>query len=273
MPPRAGKQALLGRRDRSSACRCEPVRASGVVSGGGKTVTYGALIGDKLFNQADRCRRQQARYDPACNRRLGVDLERAHAGRSCTLVGTQVPRIDIPDKVTGTYTYVHNIRVPGMLHGRVVRPRGQGSVYRPGTAAVFSVDADSIVPHPRACKVFHKGDFLGVVAPHEYDAIQAAAQLKVVWVDDSILPGDGNIWQEPAQDAGQQIVVRTPRTSATSTRHSRRRRRRSRRLTAIRRHIHGAIGPTCLVADVTPNRARVLYTNGSTTVSRARAWP
>ena len=52
-----------------------------------------------------------------------------------TIVGTSPPRIDIPAKVNGTYTYVHNIRVPGMLHGRVVRPRGQGGVtstnYRP----------------------------------------------------------------------------------------------------------------------------------------------
>jgi len=40
------------------------------------------------------------------------------------LIGTRVPRIDIPDIVTGKLTYIHNVRVPGMLHGRVVRPRG-----------------------------------------------------------------------------------------------------------------------------------------------------
>ena len=39
-----------------------------------------------------------------------------------------MPRIDIPAIVTGNYTYIQNVRVPGMLHGRVVRPRGQGSV-------------------------------------------------------------------------------------------------------------------------------------------------
>ena len=38
------------------------------------------------------------------------------------LVGTRAPRIDIPDKVLGTHTYVHNVRVPGMLHARVIRP-------------------------------------------------------------------------------------------------------------------------------------------------------
>jgi nicotinate dehydrogenase subunit B len=60
------------------------------------------------------------------------------------LVGTRVPRADIPAKVLGTYTYVHSIRVPGMLHGRLVRPRGQG-VYGDGTnPQIISVDENSI---------------------------------------------------------------------------------------------------------------------------------
>src|SRR6202012_2267687 len=83
------------------------------------------------------------------------------------------PRIDIPAKVLGTYTYVHNIRLPGMLHGRIVRPRGQGA-YGDGTnPKVLSVDPSSISHIPNA-KVVQKDNFLGVVAPHEYDAIQAA---------------------------------------------------------------------------------------------------
>ena len=45
-------------------------------------------------------------------------------------------------------------------------------------------------------KIVRKGDFLGVVAPHEYDAIQAAAQLKVTWADPpAVLPGSGNEFQ------------------------------------------------------------------------------
>ena len=82
------------------------------------------------------------------------------------------PRIDIPAKVTGTYTYVHNIRVPGMLHARIVRPRGQGA-FGDGTATkVLSVDASSI-SHIPGVKVLQKNNFLAVVAPKEYDAIQA----------------------------------------------------------------------------------------------------
>ena len=91
--------------------------SKGVVSGGGKSVTYGALIGDKLLQRASWPRRASTRA-----RRPSKPVAQY------TLVGDAArPRVDIPDKVTGKYIYVHNIRVPGMLHGRVVRPRGQGA--------------------------------------------------------------------------------------------------------------------------------------------------
>ena len=64
-----------------------------------------------------------------------------------------VVRIDIPDKVTGKYTYVHQVRVPGMLHGRMVRPRGQGA-YPYNSNVPVSVDASSIshIPARRSCR-------------------------------------------------------------------------------------------------------------------------
>ena len=74
-----------------------------------------------------------------------------------------------------------------MLHGRVVRPRGQ-AVYGFG-APIVSVDESSIT-HIPGVRIVRKDNFLGVVAPHEYDAIQAAAQLKVKWADPpAALPG------------------------------------------------------------------------------------
>ena len=108
-----------------------------------------------------------------------------------------MPRVDIPDKVTGKYTYVHNIRVPGMLHGRVVRPRGQGAVRRRNRfPKSLSVDESSIKHIPGA-QVVRDGDFLGVVAPTEYDAIQAAAQLKVKWKDEPrCCRAPGNLWKQ-----------------------------------------------------------------------------
>ena len=106
--------------------------------------------------------------------------------------------------MTGTYTYVQNVYVPGMLHGRVVRPRGQGAW---GTdAPILSIDPSSISHIPNV-RIVRKGQFLGVVAPQEWDAIQAAAQLKVVWKDHPVLSGTGNLFgamrSEKTRDAVQ----------------------------------------------------------------------
>src|SRR5581483_10110842 len=132
---------------------------SGVVSGGDKTVTYGQLIGDKLFNV-----KMAPGYKVSGTGGFGGPPGLA-AGAPLTkpvgqyrLVGTSPPRIDIPDKISGKYTYVHNIKVPGMLHGRVVRPRGQGA-YGGGTApAVLSVDESSI-GHIPSVRVVRHGNF------------------------------------------------------------------------------------------------------------------
>ena len=83
-----------------------------------------------------------------------------------------------PDKVSGKYVYMQHVRVPGMLHGRVVRPRGQ--------RAVWSRREDperrrSFYPDIPGARVLRKGDFLGVVAENEWDAVRAAQQLKVDW--------------------------------------------------------------------------------------------
>ena len=88
----------------------------GVVTGGGKTVKYSDLLGGKLFKIDHEPGLAAARRAPA------------KPVANYSLVGKTTPRIDLPDKVTGKYTYVHNIRVPGMLHARVVRPHGQGGV-------------------------------------------------------------------------------------------------------------------------------------------------
>jgi hypothetical protein len=155
--------------------------SKGVVSGGGKSVSYGELLGGKLFNV-----QMPASYNMVGNPNGfpfftgGIPAGQAPSKpvSEYTLVGTSPPRIDIPGIVTGTSVYIQNVRVPGMLHGRIVRPRGQ-AVYGFG-APVVSVDQSSI-SHLPDVKVVRMGDFLGVVAPHEYDAIQAAAQLKVKW--------------------------------------------------------------------------------------------
>ena len=90
----------------------------------GRAVKYGDLVGDRQFNVKMTGKAPQK---PVSQYRL---------------VTTRAVRVDIPEKVSGKYAYMQHVHVPGMLHGRVVRPRGQGA-YGDG-ARVVSIDANSI---------------------------------------------------------------------------------------------------------------------------------
>jgi nicotinate dehydrogenase subunit B len=172
-------------------------------------------------------------------------------------VSTDVPRIDIPAKVVGTYVFVHNVRVPGMLHARVIRPRGQGS-YGGGSATnILEVDPSSVA-HLPGVKVLQRADFLAVVAPKEYDAIQAAALLKVTYGDPPTISGSGNLYKSMRDlDSAGQAPARIGAVSGNfDTAYA----AAANKLTATYKYQyngHMPIGPTCAVADVTPQGALV----------------
>jgi nicotinate dehydrogenase subunit B len=158
--------------------------------------------------------------------------------------------------VTGQSTFIQNVRVPGMLHGRLVRPRGQRAY---GTGApIVSVDESSI-SHIRDARVVRKGDFLGVVAPHEYDAIQAAAELKVKWSDPpKVLPGGGNEFAGMrALDAAGKTLTSTGSLNGVENTGD-----VDRALESAAHVVAGSYGwPTNAhtpIADVTPAGARIL---------------
>src|SRR5262249_31654786 len=104
------------------------------------------------------------------------------------VVGKSFRRVELPAKVAATFEYVHNVRVPGMLHGRVVRPPAIG-------AKLLSVAEDSIRGIPDA-KVVRPNDFLGVVAPREEDAIRAAEALHAQWSPSETLPAFDQVYDE-----------------------------------------------------------------------------
>ncbi len=89
------------------------------------------------------------------------------------VVGKPAARKDIPGKVLATTEYCHHVTLPGMLHGRIIRPPVANAV-------PVSVDESSIAAWPDA-KVVRKGDFIAVVAASEWHAIKAARELKVTW--------------------------------------------------------------------------------------------
>lgn len=229
------RQALLQLASKRLGAAVNQLRISkGIVSADGQTVSYGELVGDKPFHLA---------FTGAAPVKHPADYK---------IVGTPVPRNDLPSKVSGKYVYMQHVRVPGMLHGRVVRPRGQGA-YGDG-AKVIAVDEKSIANIPGA-RLVRKGDFVGVVAENEWDAVRAARQLKVTWNNSAALSGSGALYDEMRREkTDDRIVVNrgnaadaigaAPHKVSLSTR--------------APYQSHAPFGPNCAIADVKPDSMLVM---------------
>ena len=195
-----------------------------------KSVTYGQLIGGKKFNlELDS---NAKRKDP----------------REWTVLGKSAPRRDLPALATAQFEFVHNVRVPGMLHGRVVRPPAVG-------ATLISVDESSVKDSPGLVKVVVKGNFVGVVAQKQWQAIQTASRLKVSWSPGTGLPNHQNFYdhlrnQKPTRDTllvdSKDVEQKLAQAAAV--------------LKATYLHpyqMHGSIGASCAVADVQGDKATI----------------
>jgi len=174
---------------------------------------------------------------------------------SYKIIGLPVARTDIPAKATGQAVFVHDVRVPGMLHGRVVRPpyAGRDSGDFVGQS-LLSIDHASLSGIPGIVAVVVEGDFIGIVAEREENAARAAQILKVSWKPWPALPdlGDlkGALRANPSQprllldkgDVDQAIAGAAqsmPRTYVWPY------------------QMHGSIGPSCSVADYQDGRLTV----------------
>jgi CO/xanthine dehydrogenase Mo-binding subunit len=254
----AARNALLDMAATNLGVSRESLSVSdGVVSGGGRSVTYGQLIGDRILTARIPGVSVGATSMPSSARKAAGAPGTKPISQYKIVGKNGIPRVDIPAKVTGKFVYVQNIRVPGMLHGRIVRPRGQGA-YGKGTApAVLSVDESSIRKIPGA-KVIRYKNFVGVVAPEEYAAIQAAAQLKVKFADPPKLPSSGNLFRQMREHDEQGLAQHNLATntgnfdsafSSAPVKVSQ----------TYSYHYNGAMamGPECCVAVATPQGARV----------------
>src|SRR6185295_4918782 len=132
-----------------------------------KKVSYGELIGGRYFNVQLDWNKQWGNplYAPG-----KAQPKKASEYR---IVGQPIKRADVAPKVFCTEDFCTDVKVPGMAHGRVIRPAVAGAV-------PVRVDEGSIRDIP-GVKVVWQKDFLGLIAEREWDAIRAADKLKVEW--------------------------------------------------------------------------------------------
>ncbi len=167
------------------------------------------------------------------------------------LVGQRIPRVDIPAKAAGTFTYVHDVRVPGMLHGRVVRPPYAGLDHGPFVGrSLIAVDEASVADVPGLVAVVVVGDFVGVVAEREENAALAAERLRTRWRG----------WEAgPDLDAPERALRDHPATPRRLLDRGDVEAALAGAAAPMRRsyawpyQLHGSIGPSCSVADVRPD--------------------
>ena len=172
-----------------------------------------------------------------------------------SIVGQSMPRVDLPAKATGELVYVHDMRVPGMLHGRVVRPPYAGVDAGPFVgSSLISVDESSVRGIPGIVKVVQIGDFVGIVAEREENAIKAAAQLKVNWKPVPTLPDLEQLEQAlRANPARPRTLIDKGNVDAAIAAAAKPMPRRY----SWPYQMHGSIGPSCAVADYRDGAIRV----------------
>jgi nicotinate dehydrogenase subunit B len=178
---------------------------------------------------------------------LNPAARRKHPG-TWRVLGTPVKRLDGAAMATGRFEFVHNVRVDGMLHGRVVRPPAIG-------ATLVRVDESSVRGLPGFVRLVVKENFIGIVAEKPWQAIQAAEKLAVTWTPGAALPEQHGFYAH--------LRAHTPRRDALTVDSGDVDRRLASAASVVRAtylypyQMHGSIGTACAVADVRDGRATV----------------
>lgn len=150
----------------------------------GQQVSYWALQGGRPFGEKVTGR---VRPKPA---------------GSYTTVGQPVPRLDLPAKVAGQPAFVHDMALPDMVHGRIVRPPNPG-------AKLLSLDEAGVQALPGVLAVVQDGNFVGVVAEREEQAVLAREKLQVgaSWQPGPPLPSQAEVYEHLQHGPGQNFLV------------------------------------------------------------------
>jgi nicotinate dehydrogenase subunit B len=193
-------------------------------------IGYGDLVGGKKFNLT-----------------LSSTAKRKTPS-GWTVLGKPTGRVDMAAMATGVFEFVHNVRLPGMLHGRVVRPPTVG-------ATLLTVDEGSIRELPGVVKVVIRKNFVGVVCAKPWQAIQAAEKLKATWTPAAALPSHDDFYthlrsQKPSRDTrlvdSKDVDQRLAEAVTV--------------LKATYLHpyqMHASMGTSCAVADVRDGKATI----------------
>lgn len=190
-----------------------------IVAANGRSMGYGELVaGDVLHVQAQQ---QSKRKDP----------------KTFSIVGQPVARVDIPAKVTGGQAYVQDMRMPGMVHARIVAPPSP-------KATVSGVDTAKVEKLPGVLKIHRDGNFLAVIAEREYQAVVAmnALAAATTWAERETLPDQKTIYDYLRSLPARSDVILN-RAAATPP--------GGKSLAATFKRpyqMHGSIGPSCAIA-------------------------
>jgi len=173
-----------------------------------------------------------------------------------TIVGQPVARLDLTAKCTGTFTFVSDVVLPGMLHGRVVRTvNGASKPKNASFGGYLGTSLANTMAIPGFVQVVQRGNFVGVVATDEWAAIQAAKTLQVNWIPGDPLVSDSdqadleaaltnpaNVYassnQEVVGNADAAFAAAPPQLQFTRTYYT-------------PYQMHGSVSPSCAVASVT----------------------
>lgn len=225
----------------------------GVVSGGGKSISYGDLVKNQQLKLTIPVKGDLTGI-------MGLTIEGDPPMKPVseyTIIGKSFKNSVITSKVKAKETWATDVRLPGMLHARVVHPKTLGST-------LVSAGQLDKTKFPNS-QVIAKGNLVGVLAPTEWEAIQAAEQVagSTKWTDWKGLPGNAKLYQHLREqsdwtsapvakgeankgDAGPVLASAHKKHSATY------------QLSYMK---HAPIGPTMAVADVKPDGTVHIYTH------------
>ncbi|MFZ0816680.1 MAG: molybdopterin cofactor-binding domain-containing protein [Candidatus Sulfotelmatobacter sp.] len=195
----------------------------------GRHVSYGELVGGKHFDIT---------VNSTAKRRSPGEWK---------VLGKPVPSMDRVALATGTFEFIHNVHVPGMVHGRVVRPPEAG-------ATVAKVDEKSVQHVSGLIKVVVRNNFVGVVAEKQWQAAKAAKDLKVTWKRGVGLPAQEDFYDYLRKQPSHDSMLVNSNDVDNKLKSA------SRVLKATYFHpyqAHGSIGSSCAVADVQKLKATV----------------